>query len=229
MRQLVRALEAGAGAVLDVEVDVAATAGPARAQPVVPGHLRRAGGGDRLLDPVHLGARQRFVDQTPRPERRSRRKPAQTIATATISAVIGSKAALPVTCTRARPKSTPAEVIASVRRWAASASSACDSVALACRESTVETTEVGEDRERHHGDADAEPVDFGADDELVRRLVDDHPGAEQDQHPLDRGGEVFDLLVAVGMLGVGRLVGFADREVGDRPRRPGRSASGPPR
>ena len=35
-------------------------------------------------------------------------------------------------------------------------------------------------------------------------------GADQDQHPLDRGGEVLDLLVAVGVILVGRLVGPPD-------------------
>ena len=117
--------------------------------------------------------------------------------------------------TSARPTSTPAEVSASVRRWAASPSSAGDSWALACRERTVETTEVGEHREAHHGDADAEPLDLGADDQPVGRLVDDDPGADQDQHPLDRRRQALDLLVAVGVVGVGRLVGFADRDEGD--------------
>jgi len=40
-------------------------------------------------------------------------------------------------------------------------------------------------------------------------LVDDQCGADQDQHALDRSGEVLELLVAVGMLGVGGLVGLA--------------------
>ena len=70
-------------------------------------------------------------------------------------------------------------------------------------------------REAHHGDADAERFDLGADDQPVGRLVDDDPGADQDQHPLDRRRQVLDLLVPVGMLGVGRLVGFADRDEGD--------------
>ena len=59
--------------------------------------------------------------------------PAQTIAAATSRAVIESKATAPVISTRPRPTRTPAEVIASVRRWAASPSSAGDSWARAWR------------------------------------------------------------------------------------------------
>ncbi len=40
-------------------------------------------------------------------------------------------------------------------------------------------------------------------------------GPDQDQHPLDRRRQALDLLVAVGVLGVGGLVGFADRDEGD--------------
>ena len=65
--------------------------------------------------------------------------PAVTIAAATTSAVIESKAASPVIWTRPRPTSTPAEVRASVRRCAASPSRAGESCAFAWRESTVET------------------------------------------------------------------------------------------
>src|SRR5215218_10050309 len=61
--KLVGALEAGARAVLDVEVDVAAAAGATGAELVVAGDLGGAGGGDRLLDPVHLRVGQGFVDQ----------------------------------------------------------------------------------------------------------------------------------------------------------------------
>ena len=75
--------------------------------------------------------------------------------------------------------------------------------------------EVGEHREAHHRDADPERVDLGPDHQPVGRLVDDDPGADQDQHPLDRRRQALDLLVAVGVLGVGRLVGFADRDEGD--------------
>ena len=102
-----------------------------------------------------------------------------------------------------------------MRRCAASPSSAGDSCAFAWRERTAETTEVGDHREAHHRDADPERFDLGADDEPVGRLVDDDPGADEDQHPLDRRRQALDLLVAVGVLGVGRLVGFADRDEGD--------------
>ena len=194
---------------------MAAAAGAAGAQLVVAGDLGCASGGDRHLDPVHLGVRQRFVDEHAggAPEDPESRR--QTIATATTSAVIGSKAALPVTWTRARPKSTPAEVIASVRRCAASPSSACDSCAFAWRERTEETPRLATTEKAITAMPTPSRSTLGADDQLVGRLVDDHPGADQDQHPLDRRRQVFDLLVAVGVLGVGRLVGFADREEGD--------------
>ena len=61
------------------------------------------------------------------------RIPATTIATATQSAAIASKAGSPVISTRTRPTSTPTEVSASVRRWAASPSSAGESSARARR------------------------------------------------------------------------------------------------
>ena len=55
------------------------------------------------------------------------------LAAATISAVIESKATTPVISTKARPTRTPTEVSASVRRWAASPSSAAESCSLARR------------------------------------------------------------------------------------------------
>ncbi len=67
------------------------------------------------------------------------RTPATTIAAATASAVIESKAELPVILTRPRPTTTPAEVSASVRRCAASPSRAGESYAFAWRERTAET------------------------------------------------------------------------------------------
>ena len=194
---------------------MAAAAGAAGAQLVVPGDLGRAGGGDRRLDPVQLG-------RPAAPRRRARRRsgggsgsPAQTIATATTSAVIESKAASPVTWTRARPTRTPAEVSASVRRWAASPSSAGESCALAWRERTVETPRLASTEKAITAMPTPSRSTSAPTDQLVGRLVDDHPGADQDQHPLDRRRQVLDLLVAVGMLGVGRLVGLADRDEGD--------------
>ena len=58
-------------------------------------------------------------------------------------------------------------------------------------------------------------LDLRADDQPAGRLEDDDPGADQDQHALDRRGQVLDLLVAVGVLAVGGLVGLADRDEGD--------------
>ena len=74
-----------------------------------------------------------------REDRVSIRRPAPTIATATTSAAIGSNTALPVIATRPRPRKTPAEVSASVRRWAASPSSAAERSARARRPRYAET------------------------------------------------------------------------------------------
>jgi len=61
--ELVGALEARAGAILDVQVDVAATAGPTSAQLVVAGQLGPPVRGDRLPDDVELVSGQRLVDE----------------------------------------------------------------------------------------------------------------------------------------------------------------------
>ena len=67
------------------------------------------------------------------------RTPETTIAAATTSATIGSIQSAPVTCTSARPTRTPTDVSASVRRCAASPSSAADSVVRA-RRATIPPT-----------------------------------------------------------------------------------------
>jgi hypothetical protein len=69
--------------------------------------------------------------------------------------------------------------------------------------------EVDDDRCRHHGDAEAQVRDLRADHEVADGLERDHAGAHEDQDALDHRGEVLDLLVAVGMRGVGGLVGLA--------------------
>ena len=46
-------------------------------------------------------------------------------------------------------------------------------------------------------------------------LVGDHARANQDQQAFDRAGEILHLRVPVHVLGVGRLVGLPDREVGN--------------
>ena len=75
-----------------------------------------------------------------------------------------------------------------------------------------ETHEVGDAENAMHRDADPERVDLGADHEPAGRLEDDDPGADQDQHPLDRRRQALDLLVPVGVVLVGRGVGRADRD-----------------
>ncbi len=143
------------------------------------------------------------------------RIPAVTIAPATTSAVIESKAALPVTLTRTQADEHAGRgqrVGAQVRRVALERRRF---VGLRLAREDRRDDEVGQHREAHHGDADAERFDLGADDEPVGRLVDDDPGADQDQQPLDRRRQALDLLVPVGVLGVGRLVGLAHRDEGD--------------
>src|SRR3954462_3839450 len=70
------------------------------------------------------------------------RTPAPTIAPATTSAVIESSASTPVMTTSVRPTSTPTDVQASGRRWAASPASAGESVAAASRYRYLETAKL---------------------------------------------------------------------------------------
>src|SRR6184192_3092662 len=67
VRDLVRSLEARAGAELEVEVDERPRAGAPRAELVVTDDLRRRGPllGDRRLDPVELSAGRRLIDERP--------------------------------------------------------------------------------------------------------------------------------------------------------------------
>ena len=67
------------------------------------------------------------------------RTPVTTIVAAISSATTGSSQSHPVTLTSARPTSTPIDVYASVRRCAASPSSAGDDVSRARRKSQLET------------------------------------------------------------------------------------------
>ena len=143
------------------------------------------------------------------------RRPATTIAAATTSAVIESKATIAGDLDQDQPAEHPGrgQRVGAQMRGVALERRRLVGARLA-RENRRDA-EVGEHREAHHRDADAERLDLGADDQPVGRLVDDDPGADQDQHPLDRRRQALDLLVPVGMVGVGRLVGFADRDEGD--------------
>ena len=89
--------------------------------------------------------------------------------------------------------------------------------------------DVGDRREGDHRDADAEVRDLGAGDQPPGGLEDDDPGADQDQHPLDRRRQVLELLVAVGVLGGRRARRRRGRRRRRPPRRAGRSPSGSPR
>ena len=86
--------------------------------------------------------------------------PAQTIATATTSAVIESKAASPVIWTRARPTSTAGRGHRVGAQVGGVALQRRRFVRLRLAREDGGDAEVGEDREGHHGDADPEPVDL---------------------------------------------------------------------
>src|SRR5215204_4489898 len=144
--------------------------------------------------------------------RLSIRTPATTIATATTRAAAGSSHSAPVSSTSTSPTSTPIDVNASVR-----------GIPLERRrlgrarlpEEEPGYGYVGDRREADHRDAETERIDRRALGQPPDRLVDDHPGPDQDQHALDRGREVLDLRVAEGMIRVGRLIGLAHRQEGD--------------
>ena len=144
--------------------------------------------------------------------------PAHTIATATMSAVIASSSSMPVISTSTSATSTPARgerVGAQVRRVALERGRVGEPRLPV---QVGRDDEVRDHREADHRDAEAEVLDAGVIDEPADGLVDDDPGADEDQHPLDPGRDVLDLLVAVRVRLVGRLVGLAHREVGDQRR-----------
>ena len=113
------------------------------------------------------------------------------------------------------PTSTAADVAASVRRCAASPSSAGESVSRARRASTVETTTLASTENAITAMPMPSECTSAPDDSRAHRLEDDHARADEDQHRLDRRREVLDLVVAVGVVDVGGLVGRAHRDVGD--------------
>ena len=141
--------------------------------------------------------------------------PATTIATATASAAIGSKTSLAGDHDEAeadedadRGERVGAQVggVALERGGSKRPSPAAQ---------VGGDAEVRDRREADHREAHPEVLDLGAHHQAMRRLVDDDRGADEDQHPLDRRRQVLGLLVAVGVLAVGRLVGLADRDEGD--------------
>ena len=127
----------------------------------------------------------------------------------------GSSHVAPVTWTSTSPTSTAADVAASVRRCAASPSSAGESVSRARRASTVETTTLASTENAITPMPMPSECTSLPDRQPPHRLEHDHAGADEDQQRLDRGREVLDLVVAVGVVGVGGLVGRAHRDVGD--------------
>ena len=52
-------------------------------------------------------------------------------------------------------------------------------------------------------------------EQSLDRFIDDHQAGEQEQSRLDEGGEVFDLFMAVLVIGIGGFVGKPDRNPRD--------------
>ena len=71
----------------------------------------------------------------------------------------------------------------------------------------------------HHGEGPDRGLDFDVAEEQAHDRFVDHPGAgQQKQAGFNEGGEVFDLAVAVLVVGVGGLVGDSDGEIGEQRR-----------
>ena len=157
MGQLVGPLQAGARAVLDVEVDVAAGAGAAGPQLVVAGHLGGARRGDRRLDPVHLGGRERFVDQHPRgapddPQAGDDDRPGDDQRGDRVKGRVArhlDEAEPDQDAPRGQGVGAQVRGVALQRQRF---------VRFACRESTAETPRLASTREAHDGDADRRPI-----------------------------------------------------------------------
>ncbi len=130
--------ERGACPELDVEVDVAPGARATCAQLVVADDAARRESLDRDRIASTSSSGSAWSTSTREEPLRSL-TPVTTIDAETISATTGSSQSAPVSLTRMSPTSTPAEVSASVRRWAASPSSAGESVAARCCSISVET------------------------------------------------------------------------------------------
>ena len=214
-----------------MQVDVAARAGAAGAQLVVADDAAR-----RRSPRSPRGSRRARRPAAPRRRARARsastiRTPVTTIATATSSATTGSSHVVAGDLRRGRGRrARRARCSASVRRCAASPSSAGESVvARAAVRGSAETTRLTTVENADDRDAEAERLDLGAVDEAADRLEDDHAGADEDQHPLDRRGEVLDLLVAVAVRRRRPARRPCGRRRRRRSRRSGRSPSGSPR
>lgn len=74
----------------------------------------------------------------------------------------------------------------------------------------VDAEREEKDQEGEEGGLDLDPVD-----EAMDGFPDDPGAGDEEQRGLEDGAEVFELGVAVGVVGVGGLVGDADGEVGD--------------
>ncbi len=142
---------------------------------------------------------------------------------ATTSAAIGSAFIshgaeyLPASITSASPRITTALDQMSVLKCNASACSAWLSYFCAMRRSR---------RERQKSTTIDIPITTKAHtvarfrtewkNSRLRRFVDDPDAGQQQQAGFDESGEALDLAVTVLMVGIGRLVGDANREVSDR-------------
>ena len=105
----------------------------------------------------------------------------------------------------------------SVEKCRASASRAWLSYLRAMRPRARERHQSTRHRKQHHGEGGDRGLDIdAAKEEAEHGLVDDPGAGQQQQAGFDEGGKVFDFAVAVLVVGVGGLVGDADRKKGQQ-------------
>ena len=76
--------------------------------------------------------------------------------------------------------------------------------------------EIDDHGKAHHGESPNRRLDLDpVEEEPFDRFVDDPDAGEQQQAGFKEGGEALDLAVSVLMFGISRLVGNADREIGN--------------
>ena len=84
--------------------------------------------------------------------------------------------------------------------------------------------EVGRDaavdqrRDHHHQHAPANALDGAGGDQLVDRLEDDPASGQQDKQCFDDAGDIFNLVVAIGVALIGWEIGLFHREQCDQGR-----------
>ena len=122
----------------------------------------------------------------------------------------------PVIATSTRPAAAPAEVQTSEARCAASPSIAGEPVTAGDPSQAAGDDEVDDGRHDHHGDGEVQVDEGGrARDQPATGLDRDDRARGEDEDPLHERRQVLGLLVAVGVVVVGRPGGGADPGVGD--------------